>query len=87
MVPISITAAVGTCTANAVLGRSSVILPKFFITTLPKTTIPLAKPRPVIINNHHMSMSPPTPTTIPTELELSFPALANAVIHIIIKIM
>ena len=87
MVPISMTAAVGNCTANAVLGRSSVILPKLLITILPKTVTPAAKPKPVMINNKVRLISSPTPTTIPTALEQSFPALEKAVIHIIIKIM
>jgi len=87
MVPISMTAAVGNCTANAVLGRSSVILPKLLITILPKTITPAAKPKPVMSNNKVRLIPSPTPTTIPTALEQSFPALAKAVIHMIIKIM
>ena len=78
-VPKNKMTAAGISLAKAVLGCNSVIVPTFLITTLPKTKIPEAKLKPVNKSNKLMSIPVPTPTTMPTALEQSLPALENAV--------
>ena len=56
-VPTNRITAVGISAAKAVLGLSSVILPTFLITPLPKTRIPLAKLNPTIKRSKFISTS------------------------------
>ena len=85
IVPKNRMIAVGISAANAVLGCSSVIVPTFFITALPNITTPLAKPNPVNNRSKFVSIPIPTPKTIPTAFEQSFPALEKAVQQITTK--
>ena len=77
IVPKNKITAVGISLAKAVLGCNSVIVPTFFITPLPITTIPLAKLKPAI-NNIKVRFTS-KPATIPTAFEQSLPARENAV--------
>ena len=79
IVPKNKIIAAGISLAKAVLGCNSVIVPTFLITPRPNTKMPEAKLKPVNKSNKFMSIPVPTPTTMPTALEQSFPALENAV--------